>query len=260
VKLLGWRHIEMRNAGDKNLTLISDDEFLRVKEKLNKAGITVSCFGSGIANWAKKLTDPPESSYDEMKRAIPRMRAMGTKFIRIMSFALDKPTPLTDKTALAEAIKRLKVIVKMAENGGVICVHENCSGWAGQSFEHTLRMLDEIPSPNLKLVFDTGNPVADKDVRGREPYPFQNAWEFYENVREHVVYVHIKDGRTVDGKPQYSFPGEGDGCVLQILADLHARGYDGGISIEPHLAVVAHDASVKSDDQVRFDNYVEYGK
>ncbi len=36
-------------------------------------------------------------------------------------------------------------------------------------------------------------------------------------------------------------PGEGQGYVKEILRDLQARGYDGGISIEPHLAAVFHD-------------------
>jgi sugar phosphate isomerase/epimerase len=259
-KDLGWRYIEMRNAGDKNLTIIPDEDFDKVCEKLAAAKIKINCFGSGIANWAKKLSDPPDSSYDEMKRALPRMRRLGVKLIRIMSFALTSPVPLSDKAARTEAIKRLKTIVKMAEDGGVICVHENCSGWAGQSYEHTLAMMDEIRSPNLKLVFDTGNPVGDKDIRGPLPYEYQDSWDFYNNVKEQVVYVHVKDGRITDGKLQYVFPGEGDGHVVQILEDLFARGYNGGISIEPHLAVVAHDNTVKPDAQIRYDNYIEYGR
>ena len=46
----------------------------------------------------------------------------------------------------------------------------------------------------------------------------------------------------------------------EILADLLGRGYDGGISIEPHLAVVFHDPTVQSEAVVRFSNYVEYGR
>ena len=45
----------------------------------------------------------------------------------------------------------------------------------------------------------------------------------------------------------------------EILGDLLARGYDGGLSIEPHLAVVFHDATVQSEAEVRFRNYVDYG-
>ena len=32
---------------------------------------------------------------------------------------------------------------------------------------------------------------------------------------------------------QFTFPGEGDGHVKDIVADLIGSGYDGGISIEP---------------------------
>ena len=45
-----------------------------------------------------------------------------------------------------------------------------------------------------------------------------------------------------------------------IIQDLLASGYDGGFAIEPHMAVVFHDASVKSDAEAQYANYVEYGR
>ena len=47
---------------------------------------------------------------------------------------------------------------------------------------------------------------------------------------------------------------------VRIVADLLKNGYDGGFSMEPHMAVVAHDASVTSEADIRFANYVEYGR
>jgi len=55
------------------------------------------------------------------------------------------------------------------------------------------------------------------------------------------------------------FPGKGDREVKRILKDLLVAGYDGGISIEPHIKVVFHDDSVQAQAQARLDNYVEYG-
>ena len=52
-------------------------------------------------------------------------------------------------------------------------------------------------------------------------------------------------------------PHEDIGAIVKDLLD---NGYDGGISMEPHLAVVVHDASVESPDEIRFANYVEYGR
>ena len=49
--------------------------------------------------------------------------------------------------------------------------------------------------------------------------------------------------------------------VRDILKDGLARGYDAGISIEPHMVVVFHDAQSKaSNDEAMRQNYVEYGR
>ena len=58
----------------------------------------------------------------------------------------------------------------------------------------------------------------------------------------------------------FTFPNEGVGDVVRIVNDLIANGYDGGISIEPHLAVVHHDKSIESSDEIMYENYLEYGR
>ena len=58
----------------------------------------------------------------------------------------------------------------------------------------------------------------------------------------------------------YNWPGEGQGRVRDILKDALARGYDSGISIEPHMVVVFHDAASTPNDDAMRANYVEYGR
>jgi hypothetical protein len=58
----------------------------------------------------------------------------------------------------------------------------------------------------------------------------------------------------------YTMPGDGDGKVKEILTDLIASEYSGGISIEPHIAVVFHDSTVKASDEDMFNTFVEYGR
>ena len=79
-------------------------------------------------------------------------------------------------------------------------------------------------------------------------------------VKDHIVYVHIKDAKKDGEKAVPCYAGEGLGRVEDIVTDLALRGYDGGFSMEPHLAVIHHDTSVKSDEQVMYDSYVEYGR
>jgi sugar phosphate isomerase/epimerase len=132
--------------------------------------------------------------------------------------------------------------------------------YGGMGYTYTQRLLENVPG--LKLVFDTGNPVFSDDRSKPAPWPKQSAYAFYRQVREHVAYVHIKDGiwNATEGKTRFTYPGEGHGDVPEILADLLGGGYAGGLSIEPHLAVVFHDAAVTSEAEVRFGNYVEYGR
>jgi sugar phosphate isomerase/epimerase len=74
--------------------------------------------------------------------------------------------------------------------------------------------------------------------------------------------VHIKDGvrDPATGEERYFFPDEGVCDVAVIVNDLLASGYDGGLSIEPHMAVVFHDARITCSERARFDNYLEYGR
>ena len=156
---LGWNKIETRNINGKNLASISDREFEQVQEKLAESRVTFNCYGSGVANWSKPITESPESSYGELRNAIPRMRKLGIGCVRIMSFAV--PPDLKERSwdYEDEVVRRVQILVRMAEEEGIVCLHENCMNWGGLSHEHTLRLVERVNSPNFKLVFDTGNPV-----------------------------------------------------------------------------------------------------
>ena len=258
-KELGWNCIESRAIDGVNIHDLSDADFDVAAGKLEYPGTQVNCFGSAIANWAKKITDPFDSSLAEARRAIPRMQRLGTKLIRIMSFArLDDREP--DDQMEDERVRRVRTLTQMFLDAGIQPVHENCMNYGGMGWPFTLRLLENVPG--LKLVYDTGNPVFTDDKAKPKPYPKQSSWEFYSHVRDFIAYVHIKDGvfDHATGKTTYTWPGEGDGDVVRIVEDLIARGYDGGFSMEPHMALVFHDANVTAQAQAMHDNYVEYGR
>ncbi len=256
-QLIGWTCIESRNIDGQNIHDLSDAAFDAACDQLAAADIHVNCFGSAIANWSKDIRKPFEVDLEETRRAIPRMQRLGTKLIRIMSYPPFADRPLSDQME-QERFKRLRALTKLFLDAGLQPVHENCSNYGGLGPVFSLRLLDAVPG--LKLVYDTGNPVSTFDRTAPAPHPYQSSWDFYRQVRDHVVYVHIKDGVIKDGKVQWTFCGEGVADVKRICADLVQRGYDGGVSIEPHMAVVAHDRSVKSSEEIMFDTYVEYGR
>ncbi len=258
-KSLGWRNIESRNVDGKNLLDLPDAQFDEVVRRLEAAEIHVNCFGSAIMNWQRSVLEPFEQTVDEVKRAIPRMRRLGCGMIRIMSYQHLKDRGPEDQEA-SERCRRLREVVRRFTGEGLLPVHENCMNYGGMGYTYTLRLIDGVPG--LRLVFDTGNPVFSVDHTKPEPKPMQSAWEFYAQVKTHVTYFHIKDGvwDAAAQKAVFTYPGDGHGDVRRILKDALDAGYDGGISIEPHLAVVAHDASVQATVRAKSDAYAEYGR
>jgi len=247
-KELGWNHIEIRNVDSLNLTDVSDRVFHEVCAKLEEAGLQVSCFASQLCNWARPITIHPDVDVNELKRAIPRMQRTNCEFIRVMSYP---NAGWAKREWRDEVVERFKTLARIAENGGITLAHENCKGYAGLGPDETTDILEAVDSPSLKLLWDTGNPVGE----GQDP------WDYYEGVKEHICYVHIKDAVVTENDGEtYTFPGEGHGKVRDIVADLLRRGYDGGFSIEPHVQAVVHEGKKAADADAAYEAYVEYGR
>ncbi len=259
-KELGWRDIESRNVQVDDFPAgwihdISDAAFDRLAGKLAEAGVRINCFGAAIGNWSQKIDEPFDRSLAETRRSIPRMQKLGTKLVRIMSFAVREGADQME----AERFRRVREIQRMFADAGLTALHENCMNYGGMGWQFTLKLLENVPG--LKLVYDTGNPVGSDDRGKPEPYPKQSSWEFYSHVREHVAYIHIKDAiwDKAAKKSVFTYPGEGHGDIPRIVKDLFTRGYDGGFSIEPHLGKIFHDPdSQRSLDAAEI--YVAYGR
>ncbi|MDA7862013.1 sugar phosphate isomerase/epimerase [Akkermansiaceae bacterium] len=258
-KEIGWSQISARGVNGSNIHELPQEEFEKVADQLDEAGITIPEFGSLIGNWGKKIDSDFDITLSEIDRAIPRMLRLKTRLVRIMSYAQE---PWGNDQNEAERFRRLREIHARFADAGLQAIHENCMNWGGFSAEHTLRLIEEVPG--LKLVFDTANPVFQKDRSKAEPFPWQDPLEFYQKVKEHVVHVHIKDctnppeGETEPAK--YTLPGDGQAMVREILTELKNDGYTGGLAIEPHVATVFHAVDgAEPDWQQCYDSYVEYG-
>jgi sugar phosphate isomerase/epimerase len=258
---LGWKHLEMRGVqlpgfAKANFHDIPDAAFDLAVDRLQAAGIGVYCFGSTIGNWAKRIEDPFDVTLAEVQRAIPRLRRLGTKFIRIMSYKVREGEEQMEE----ERFHRLREVTRRFLDAGITPVHENCMNYGGMSWQHGLRLLENVPG--LKWVFDTANPVFNEDRSKPKPHPRQDPWEYWTHIKPHVAHIHVKDARWNPAKndADYTWPGEGEGAVRRILEDALAGGYDAGISIEPHMVVVFHDQNSQANDDAMAANYVEYGR
>ncbi len=258
---LGWDYISARGIDGKNIHDLSDEEFDKADAQLKETGIRIAEFGSLIGTWAKSIETDFDITLAEVERCIPRMKRLGTQIVRVMSYAQE---PWGQEQHKQERFRRLREITQKFTDAGLITAHENCMNWAGFSAEHTLRLIDEVP--DLKLIFDTGNPTFQHDrskPNSDETFPWQDSLKFFHKIKQHVIHVHIKDcinPISADVEPEYTYPGEGQSHVKKIITELQQSNYTGFIAIEPHVATVFHAKADKVNWNQCYQSYVKYGK
>lgn len=248
-QLLGWSAIELRDIDGTALADLDDAAFDRVAATLREARLDVVCVNSRIANWARPVTGDFELDRGELTRLAPRCAALGTRYIRVMSYPNDPGAPLDEPEWARRTIGRLTRLARQAEDAGLVLLHENCAGWAGADPARALRLLAEVDSPALRLLFDTGNGVA---------YGYE-AYDVLTELVPWVDHVQIKDARAEAGEAVYTLPGEGSCRVADCLRLLLDHGYTGTWTIEPHRAVRPHEGRTDagSDGVAEF---VRYGR
>jgi len=230
---VGWSAIELRLIDGKNVCDQTDDEWRSSRDLLQAEGIEVVGFGGQIGNWARPITTDFQVDLDEIRRVAPRMRETGTKFLRIMSYPNDENSPLAVDAWKAEVFRRLKELTAIAEGEDIILAHENCNGY-GATAEGYLEMVEAVGSPALQLIIDTGNnSLHDNDV--------EVTWDYYQTCRKEITHVHVKCAKPgEDGGGHVTCHVDEDPVQRRIFADLEDTGYDGWLSIEPHIKAAIH--------------------
>ena len=69
---------------------------------------------------------------------------------------------------------------------------------------------------------------------------------WWEELHPYIGYIHIKDARLADNS--VTLAGDGDGQLPQLLSRLRAVGYEGVLSLEPHLLEARHSSGFSGAD------------
>lgn len=146
----------------------------------------------------------------------------GSSYIRMFSFFI--PEGEDADAYRDEVMRRTRAFVDLAEAGGVTMLHENEKDIFGDIPRRVVDLVTTMDSPNYRAIFDPANYVQ----CGVRPVD-----EALPEVRPYTDYIHIKDAKASDSSVVPA--GEGDGQVRELMRSLHADGYDGFVSIEPHL-------------------------
>ena len=123
----------------------------------------------------------------------------------------------------AEVFERIGRMVRCAEAHDGVLLHENEKGIYGEMAPECLELMKAFYGDHFKAIFDFANFVQ----------AGQNTLEAYEMLKPYIEYIHIKDAVAETGNVVPA--GMGDGHVAEILSGLRASGFNGFLSIEPHL-------------------------
>ena len=220
LKKLGMHYVEMRGANGKGLVEYPLDEVEKIKEQLDENDIHLSSVGSPIGKI--QITDDFEDHFKLFCHTVNIAHVMEVPYIRMFSFFMpegEDPEKYHD-----EVFRRVGRMADYAAKHNVILLHENEKEIYGDVADRCRKLMEEVYSDHFKAVFDFANFVQ----------CHQDTKEAYEMLKPYIEYVHVKDAEWESGHVVPA--GHGDGNVKEILKMLKKSGYEGFLSLEPHLA------------------------
>ena len=214
LKALGIEYIELRGVNGKNVSELTTDEVKELKKELDSENIKISAIGSPIGKI--KATDDFEEHFETYKKVVEFAKILDTKYIRMFSFYTDDKVSVKD-----EVYSRLEKMIAYAKEKGVVLLHENEKGIYGDDAESCHELMQNLYCDNFKAIFDFANFVQ----------VGTDTLKAYSLLEPYIEYFHIKDAVGKRVVPA----GRGNGNVGEILSLAFEKGYNGFLSLEPHL-------------------------
>lgn len=222
----GIKYLELRSVWGKNVKDFTDREVEIIKKALTDKGIGVSAIGSPLGKIG--INDDFEAHLKDLRRILQIAQRLNAPFVRIFSFYIPEGEKAEEyREKVHSRLSTMLAVAKM-EAPEIVLLHENEKGIYGDKAERCLDLVGNIKLENFGAIFDPANFVQ----VGQKPFS-----ECFSQLKPYIKYMHIKDAMLADGRVVPA--GEGDGEVPQILAALSQTGFNGFLSLEPHLTVAA---------------------
>jgi sugar phosphate isomerase/epimerase len=215
---------------------IDDAQLALFRHQLSESGVQVSAIGSPIGKI--DIDAPFEPELARLRRVADIAGQLGTNLIRVFSFFI--PDGHDPQAYRLRVIDRMRALAELAEERGLVLAHENEKHIYGDRPERCADIIASVGSPALRATFDAANFVQ----CGVRPHP-----DAYELLRPYLEYVQIKDALMATGDVVPA--GQGDGQVRETLAALRDSGFQGYLSLEPHLAASERFGGFSGPDSFR---------
>jgi 3-dehydroshikimate dehydratase len=221
----GVTHIELRSVNKINVLDFDQNLRTHIRTGLQANALAVAAIGSPIGK--VKINESWDQHFDRFKIAVELAEFFQAPLIRIFSYY--PPEKGDDiRKYREEVLRRMQAKVQYIKDHPVTLVHENEKDIYGEKGRECVDLMESIDSLKLRSAFDFANFVQ----AGEKP---MDNWP---GLKPYTAHIHIKDAVLGSGKVVPA--GEGDGQLGPILEDAWRSGYQGFLSLEPHLKVAGH--------------------
>lgn len=226
----GMSWIDLRNVDGVNVSALKLSHARAIRAKLDAAGVRVSMLGSPIGKVS--LDEEAKTCVERLQHLAVVSNIVGCNRVRIFSYYNSKKAPLGESEWRAESLKRLHKLKAEADRLGMVLFMENEPGLFGDTLVRVRSLLAELRDANASArvfgsIFDLDNFLQ----------AGENVWLAWEALRDQTDAFHLKESKRTEGGSFEHVPlGEGDCSARRILADARERGYNGLLSLEPHLS------------------------
>ncbi|MEG0910422.1 MAG: TIM barrel protein [Ruthenibacterium sp.] len=235
VKQLGMQYVCLRTVNGKSIAKYTVPEAeKKLVPALTEAGIRVSSLGSPIGKVDIDDDAAFETQLKQLETLCKICQLLACKYIRIFSFFMPKGKNPDDYQDAV--LCKLRRFVQIAQQYKIVLIHENEKDIYGDTAARCRNLFDAISSDCFKAAFDAANFVQCGE----------NALAAYELLKDEIVYIHIKD--AVTSSSENVLCGTGDGQIPAVLRRAFENGYNGFLTLEPHLVLFSALQSLETDD------------
>lgn len=236
----GLRYADLQFVWDKEIGDQTPEEIQKIKDLINKYNMVVPCITRhNFVGMLVMDTEPEDEIYQKhlegLKRCIKIAKVLDSDMVRIMSFRKEMiifghngaEKWVASTGSWEKLLKLMEAPIQLAEDAGITLAVETgnnamiTSGWLGR------KLIDDLGTKHLKLIWDIPNTLYCTEI----PYP-----DAYEEIKEHLGHIHIKDCKSNIARATVQFCPLGQGDMAPYLEDLsHALKrdkYQGVISLE----------------------------
>lgn len=210
------------------------------KSIFNKFNIDVSILGCYI-----NLANPDDDELNELLKKFEEhirfARDLGCSIVATETGALNREYVYTPQNNSEEAFQRtlnsVKVIVEEAEKFGVIVAIEGVSKHVINTPERMKRVLDNINSNNLQVIFDPVNLINEENYKNQDDL-IKRSFELF---GDRIVAIHVKDFLYEDGEIKLASIGKGSLNYKLLLSLIKER--------KPYIDIIMENTTEEDIDE-----------